>query len=316
MTTIGSGKLSFQPADGWAKLPEEHAFRECPAVAVDAQDNVYLFVRGGKESVLVLDKDGNLLRAWGKSDFTDSRTHGISVDPDGNLWLVDDSQHCAKKYTPDGRLLMTIGAENQAAEKWSGVPFNRPTQAVVSANTGDVYISDGYGNSRVHRFSSEGKHVVSWGSPGCEPGEFQRPHNVVIDENEIVYVADRENNRVQVFDKDGKIQAVWHDIYRPDGMCMGPDGHIYVGELNAQAGMEDCPGLGHRVSVFNRQGQRVARLGDVEDGEGPGQFIAPHSVAVDSQGNLYVGDVSYTMRGSRLDPPRVMRSFQRLNRVG
>ena len=106
-------------------------------------------------------------------------------------------------------LLMTIGAENQAAQKWSGVPFNRPTQAVVSANTGDVYISDGYGNSRVHRFSSEGKHVVSWGSPGCEPGEFQRPHNVVIDEDEIVYVADRENNRVQVFDKDGKIQAVW-----------------------------------------------------------------------------------------------------------
>jgi sugar lactone lactonase YvrE len=120
---------------------------------------------------------------------------------------------------------------------------------------------------------------------------------------------------MQVFDKNGKVQAVWHDVYRPDGICMDADGLIYIGELNSQAGLEDCPRLGHRISVYNQQGQRVARFGDPEDGDGPGQFIAPHGAAVDSQGNLYIGEVSYTMKGARQDPPVVFGSISKLRRL-
>jgi sugar lactone lactonase YvrE len=185
----------------------------------------------------------------------------------------------------------------------------------VSPKSGDLYVTDGYGNSRVHRYSSDGKHVLSWGGPGCEPGEFQAPHNVVIDTDENIFIADRENNRVQVFDNTGKVLAIWHDIYRPDGMCMDKDGLIYIGELLGQVGLEDCPILGHRIGVYTKDGKRLARLGDPQIGDGPGQFIAPHGMAVDSAGNLFVGEVSFGMKGRHEDPPRTYRNFRRLRRV-
>ena len=142
-----------------------------------------------------------------------------------------------------------------------------------------------------------------------------RPHNVGIDQNDTVYVADRENHRVQVFDNQGRLQAVWQNIHRPDGLCVDGEGRVYIGELCAMDGLEDCPGLGHRVSIYDRDGKLLTRFGDPEEGESPGQFIAPHGIAVDSQGSIYVGDAAFTMRGSRLKPPRELRSFQKLRRV-
>ena len=315
MVTLGDGKLMYEDVTGWPNVPAELAFRECPGVAVDGNDNVYLFVRGGKQPVLVFNPEGNLINAWGEGKFTDARTHGLSVSPDGHLWCVDDGLSVAQKYTLDGKLVMTLGNLNSPAQKWGGAPFNRPTHAAVSPTTGEIYVTDGYGNSRVHRFAPDGRHILSWGEAGCDPGQFQRPHNVVVDRDEYVYVADRENNRMQVFDNNGKVQAVWHDVYRPDGICMDADGLIYIGELNGQAGLEDCPRLGHRISVYNKKGERVARFGDPEDGDGPGQFVAPHGAAVDSKGNLYIGEVSYTMKGSRMNPPQVFGSISKLRRM-
>ena len=170
-----------------------------PAVGVnDRSDNVYVLNRG-PHPVIVFDKAGNFVTSWGEGEFN-SRAHGIFCSPDDHIWTVNDNQHCVKKYTTEGKLVLTIGKEGEPAQKWGGQPFNTPTNAAVSPNTGDIYITDGYGNSRVHRYTSEGKHIVSWGAPGIAPGEFQIPHNVVIDENENVYVTDRDNYRLQVFD--------------------------------------------------------------------------------------------------------------------
>ena len=312
--TLGTGTLTFEPVEGWAKLPEGWSFMECPGVAVDSKDNVYIFHRGGDHPVMVFNREGNFLRSWGEGLFT-NRTHGIHVSPDDYVYCVDDSHHAIKKFTLDGKLLLTIGVENQPAPKWGGQPFNRPTHMAVSPTTGEIYISDGYGNSRVHKYTPDGRHILSWGEPGCDPGQFQRPHNVVIDKADNIYIADRENNRVQVFDNNGKVQAIWHDMYRPDGICLDAEGNFFIGELCAQSGLEDCPVLGHRISVYNLQGQRLARFGDPGDSEGPGGFAAPHGVAVDSHGDIYVAEVSYTMKGAHLDPPRVLRSFQKLARV-
>ncbi|MDE3076763.1 MAG: hypothetical protein KGJ86_15205, partial [Chloroflexota bacterium] len=286
---VGDGEFRYRSEQDWAKLPDGWSFVEVSGVAVDSQDNAYVLCRG-EHPVIVLDKHGGFVRSFGEGEFN-RRAHGIHVSPDDFVYTVNDDQHCIKKYTREGKLVATFGKEYDAAPKWSGHPFNRPTNMAVSPKTGDVYVTDGYGNARVHRYAPDGQHLASWGSPGCAPGEFQVPHNVVVDRDENVFVTDRENNRVQLFDRDGQLQDVWHDIYRPQALCMDQS-CIYVGEMLNHADLADCPGLGHRLNIFDRSGRRLARLGDPEIGDGPTQFIAPHGFAVDSQGNLYVGEVS------------------------
>ena len=204
---------------------------------------------------------------------------------------------------------------NEPAAAWSGQPFNRPTHAAISPRSGDLFVTDGYGNSCVHRFSPDGKHLLTWGEPGIDAGQFIRPHNLAIDDEGLIYVADRECHRVQVFDEDGRFVTMWSNIHRPDGLTLAADGNIYIGELNGFPGVDTAPGLGHRVSVLNRDGKLLARFGHPEEGEGAGHFIAPHGIAVDSRGDIYVGKVSTTIRGRGLDPPREMKSLKKLRRL-
>ena len=185
----------------------------------------------------------------------------------------------------------------------------------MSPNTGAIYVSDGYGNSRIHKYTPDGRLLHSWGEPGIDAGQFIRPHNLAIDSNDRVYVADRECHRVQIFDADGKFITMWNNIHRPDGMTLGPDGNIYIGELNGMDGVDDAPGLGHRVSILNLQGELLARIGDPQEGEDAGKFVAPHGIAVDSHGDIYVGEVSYTIRGRHMDPPRELKSLKKLRKV-
>lgn len=309
---LGSGKLTFRPVEGWPRLPQGWSFHEVAGVAVDSSDNVYVLTRGA-QPVIVFDREGNCLRSWGEGLFS-SRPHGIHISPDDFIFCVDDGNHTIRKFSPEGRLLMTIGSENQPAPKWGGDPFNRPTHMAVSPKTGNLYISDGYGNARIHKYTPDGRHLLSWGEPGVDPGQFMRPHNVAVDLDENVYVADRENHRIQVFNGKGQLQAVWPNIHRPCAICLDPEGNLYIGELGPFPGLEDCPGLGHRISIYDLQGKCLTQLGHPEAGEGPGQFIAPHGLALDSCGDLYVGEASYTERGCHLDPPREMRSFQKLIR--
>ena len=205
---------------------------------------------------------------------------------------------------------MEIGERNNPKPRWSGEPFNRPTSAAIHPGNGDIYVSDGYGNSRIHVYTGEGEYKFSWGSPGIDAGQFIRPHNIAIDSNATVYVVDREAHRIQLFDTDGKFMTMWSNIHRPDSMVLWGE-HIYVGELNGMGGVDDAPGLGHRVSIFDLKGNLVSQFGDVNEGEGPGQFIAPHGIAVDSQGSIYVAEVSYTIRGSHMDPPKELRSLSK-----
>jgi DNA-binding beta-propeller fold protein YncE len=312
-TIVSDSGFSYDSLQDWARLPEGWSFVEVSGVAVDANDDVYVLCRG-EHPVVVFDRVGNFLRSFGEGEFN-QRAHGIHAGPSGFIFTVNDDQHCIKKYTSEGKLVLTIGKEYDAAEKWSGRPFNRPTNMAESPVSGDIYVTDGYGNARVHRYAPDGRHLVSWGDAGIAPGEFQIPHNVVVDEDENVFVTDRENNRLQVFDNTGRLIDIWHDIYRPQALCMDAEGTIYVGEMLNHPEMADHPALGHRLNVFSHTGQRLARLGDPAIGDGPTQFIAPHGLAVDSMGNLFVGEVSYTVYGRRFDPPRTYKAFRRLGRM-
>ncbi len=311
---LGGGSMQYEALGEWEQLPDGITLVETPGVAVGADDTVYLMTRNTEHPVMVLRPDGSWIRSFGAGHFSD-RTHGIWIAPDSTLYCADDGTHTITLWSPEGDLLQTIGEANAPAPRWSGQPFNRPTHCAVSPLSGDLFITDGYGNSCIHRFSPKGEHKATWGEPGIDEGQFIRPHNIAIDENGLLYVADRECHRVQIFREDGTFVTMWNNIHRPDGLTLGADGLIYIGELNGIAGVDDAPGLGHRVSVYSRNGKRVALFGDEEEGEGPGEFIAPHGIAVDSRGDIYIGEVANTIRGRQLDPPRELKTLKKLRRT-
>jgi DNA-binding beta-propeller fold protein YncE len=196
----------------------------------------------------------------------------------------------------------------------SGEPFHRCTHTALSPK-GELYVSDGYGNARVHKYSPDGKLLLSWGEAGTDPGQFNIPHNIACDADGWVYVADRENHRVQVFDGNGRFETQWVNMHRPSGLHLARSGEprFYVGEIGGGVAVnQDMPNIGPRVSIYTAKGELLARLGQRPAGLEPGQFISPHGLAVDSRGDIYVGEVSYTNWGRRGPIPPGLRSLQKL----
>lgn len=315
MAVVGSGRHVYEVVEGWAKLPEGWSLVEVCGIGVGRDDRVYVFNRG-THPLIVFDRDGRVLTSWGEGLFV--RPHAVTMGPDDTIYLTDDGDHTVRKCTLDGRVLLTLGTPGRPAPRHSGQPFNRCTHVAVAPD-GCLYVTDGYGNARIHKFSPEGDLLFSWGEPGTDPGQFALPHNICSGRGGLLYVADRENHRVQVFDQDGRFVTQWNNLYRPCGLCI--DGRnpaeetVYVGELCPSLPVsEGVPNLGARVGVYTARGQLLARLGDRLPGSEPGQFVAPHAIAVDSRGDLYVGEVSWTIRGRALDPPRELPSLWKLVR--
>jgi DNA-binding beta-propeller fold protein YncE len=311
-TMIGSGAYAYEELADWVRLPKGWTFREVADVVTDGQDRVYVFNRG-EHPMIVLAQDGTFVTSWGEGLFI--RPHGLTLGPDGTLYCADDGAHCIHKCSMEGQVLMTIGTPGEPAPRHSGRPFNQPTKVAFAPQTGDLYVADGYGNARVHKYSSSGAYLFSWGEYGTEPGQFNLVHSIATDGEGRVYVADRENHRVQVFDDRGNYLDQWNNLHRPCGLCIAGDG-VYIGQLPSHLPVNaDYPNLGACVSIHDRMGRQLARLGDVRLGEDPGQFTAPHGLAVDSRGDIYVGEVSWSAYGKNLDPPRTARCFRKLVRV-
>jgi sugar lactone lactonase YvrE len=318
---LGSGEWSFEVQENWAKVPDEIVLGDCAAVGVDSQDNVYAFNRGD-HPIAVFDQNGNLLRTWGEGVF--SRPHGVHMAPDDTIWLTDDGDHTVRHCTLDGRVLLTIGIPGKPSPFMSGEPFHRCTHTALSPQCDRLYISDGYGNARIHKYTGDGKLLSSWGEPGTDPGQFNIPHNICCDPEGWLYIADRENHRVQVFDGDGKWETQWNNLHRPNGMCLGPNGArghnplCYIGEGGPSGEINrDWPNIGPRVSIHTTEGKVLARLGKPHGGILPGQFTSPHGIAVDSRGNIYVGELSGRSWGrfSKDPMPQKLRVIHRLHKV-
>ncbi|HZP93720.1 MAG TPA: peptidyl-alpha-hydroxyglycine alpha-amidating lyase family protein [Burkholderiales bacterium] len=317
---LGKGRYRYQVLEGWGELPPGMTYGDSAAVCVDSKDNVYVFTRGA-HPVIVFDRNGKFLRSWGQ-DIGFTNPHGAAIGPDDLLYLTDDHGHTVRKCTPDGKVLLLIGTPKTPAPRFSGDPFNRCTHTALSPQ-GDIYVSDGYQNARVHKFSPDGKLLFSWGEPGTDPGQFNLVHNIACDDEGLVYVADRENHRVQVFDGNGKYQGQWNNLMRPCGLFVtrGKDPLGFIGELGPETVAtltKDVPNLGPRLTVVSAKGELLAHLGTRPIGEGVGQFIAPHGIAVDSRGDIYVAEVANTywpiLYGKK--PDHELRSFQKLVRLG
>ena len=272
---FGEGNYRYEVHENWYKLPEDWSFGWVPAVAVDSRDRVYVYSRS-EHPMVVFDREGNLVDSWGDDVLKDA--HGIFIDAEDQVYCVERNTHCLRKFTSDGQLLMTVGTPDQ--EGAEGEPFRLPTDVAFDSQ-GFMYVSDGYGNARMHKFTPEGDWIKSWGSPGTGPGEFDLVHSVRIDKDDRLWVSDRSNNRIQHFDTEGNFLSEWADLHQPDTVFIDDDaGIVYIAELD------------QRVSIWTVDHQKLAEWGRGERSNTPGEFVAcPHGIWVDSHGDLYVGEV-------------------------
>jgi len=276
MTQVGTGKYTYELIRDFCKLPDGQSFGLVSRVAADAQDRIYVFQRKDPP-VVVFDREGKHLGAWGSGQVTDP--HGLKIVGD-TVYTTDRSDSVAKSFTLDGKVLLELGTRGQhsdtgnvtdwLAERAAG-PFNHPTEMIAHPN-GDIYVTDGYRNARVHRFTRNGRLVKSWGAPGHGEGQFHLPHSIAFDDDGKLYVADRSNKRIQIFSPEGDFLGQWTGMGGPNDISRGKDGNFYVAE-------QEDGGKPAYVCVRDGQGNVLARM----------ESRHVHGVGVDSRGDIYAG---------------------------
>ena len=278
MTTVGSGKYTYELVQDFPRLPDGETLGVVSTVATDSQDRVYVFQRTDIP-VMVFDRDGNYLSRWGIGAIADP--HGMTI-ADDIVYITDRSDSVAVSFTLDGRPLQVIGDRGVYSDTGceqagdlvprAAGPFNYPTEMVPSPS-GDIYVSDGYRNSRVHRFGADGQLKQSWGQPGkSAPGEFHLPHSVLVDPEGQVYVCDRANRRVQIFSPEGEFITMWTGMGGPNDISRDSEGIFYICE-------QEADGEPPHTSVRDGEGNVLARW--------PTRHA--HGMWVDSHGDIYLG---------------------------
>lgn len=283
--SVPSDAHPYTPVPGWPKLPTDLRLGAVSGVAAVASGQVFLLHRG-KHPVLYLDRNGTLVRSWG--DDVIKIGHGLCCDPSGSVWVTDIGHHQVFKFTSEGRLLLTLGEKDQPGDALDC--FNQPTDVAVLPS-GEFFVSDGYGNSRIIKFSPDGKPIRTWGQKGTSLGDFDIPHAVVLNSKGNLYVSDRANSRVQVFDSKGRFLTVWHDLDLPpfDGLFCAADDTIYA-----------ASGRGNEVFRLDPSGTVLESYGGPSSTESEvnkeivpplGRFNVAHGVSADRDGDVYVAEV-------------------------
>jgi len=296
----------YEPDTSW---PHQHQnqteWGAMAGVAVDPEGNVWTFNRG-RNPVQVFAPDGSLVRTWdpitkdGVERIEFLEPHQIRVDREGNVWLVDSGLHIVRQFNPEGKLLRTFGIPGESGTDASH--FDKPTDVAIAPD-GAIFVSDGYGNNRIVHFNAAGSFVKAWGSLGAMPGEFSLPHSIAIDSQERLYVADRNNARIQVFDRSGKFLAQWRNLITPWHLVITDADEIYacgsspmrwprqmLGTFRIPGLVLGIPPKDQLVMVFSPEGQ-VRRLWTFPMGKRAGEIEWAHGMAVDRTGNLYLGDI-------------------------
>ena len=319
----GAGRHTYELADWHAQYPGDWQPVEVNALLTDSQGRLHAF-NTGDYPVTVFDRDGSLLTTWGGDSF--SHNHGGCVAPDGSMYVADDGNHTVTRFSPEGKALMVLGERDHpsdtgyttvgpdgrpfddflqmiATTKRSGPPFNAPTDVALSPE-GDIYVADGYGNARVHRFSADGELLLSWGEPGKGPGQFVVPHGIAVDQEGRVLVADRHNDRIQIFDQQGRYLTEWGDLMWPTGIFIDSEQTVYVSELTR-------PG----ISIYDIDGTLLARWGNEGRTEEDPLFVTLHDITVDPEGSIYVCEVMGVIADTPFFRTRKTRMIQKFSRI-
>ena len=270
-------QLNFSPQIDFLKLPKGWYFGEVSGVAINSKDEIYVFNRGA-HPLIKFNKDGNFLESMGEDLFTSS--HGLKIDRYDNIWTTDVGSHLVLKFDPEGRLLMVLGRSNSPGDfvftdtKFS--LFDRPSDLAFDSQD-NIYVTDGYGNSRVVKFNPQGDRLLAWGTKGDAPGQFNLPHAIAIDDDDRLYVGDRENARIQVFDIDGELLDVWDGVGYPYGV-LWTGTQLYMADARSE-----------KILLLEKDGSISGTYG--QSGKGPGCFGWAHMLDNDSEGNLYVAEI-------------------------
>jgi DNA-binding beta-propeller fold protein YncE len=270
-----STESTYQWAENWATFPEGvTAWSAATGVDIDPRTgNIYVFHRNEAMPIMAFDKNGKFLRAWGQGMF--KTTHFLRTDRDGNVWVTDRGDHQVFKFSPEGTLLMTLGRKGVAGENESRDAFNGVADLVIARN-GDIFIADGEStNTRVVKYSKDGKFVAWWGGKGTEPGKFDEPHSIAIDADGRLYVGDRRNKRVQVFDQKGKFLKEWTHLSTPWGVFVKGDRLYVVDGTDANV----------LLIASTKDGKILERIEGLRNAT---------AVTVDKEDAIYIGEVNGT----------------------
>jgi hypothetical protein len=255
---------SYTVERDFGRPPSDMAPARISQLAVDSLGNVHV-LRRGEPPVLVFDPDGAFLHGYGQGEIFDS--HGISIDSRDRVWIADRDAHQIVVFNLEGEPILRIGERHDP--RWT-VPFNHPTRAAVALD-GEIYVADGYGNAQIHRFSPKGEWRASFGQVGQGPGEFMTPHSIIVDREDRLIVCDRENDRLQLFDRHGRWLSEWRGLCRPMDLCERDDGVILV--------TDQVPS----VNAFAPNGERVGRARPSLNGA--------HGIALGRAGEIYLAEI-------------------------
>ncbi len=293
--------VNYELVRNWPMLNEGYKLGQPTGVGIDKNEHIFVFHRAGRKwttpfpdsvisvnTVLELDNQtGKIINSWGANYFI--MPHGLTVDKQNNIWLTDVGLHQIFKFSHEGKLLMKLGVAKTPAN--DSLHFNLPTDIAV-ADDGSFFVSDGYGNSRVVKFSSTGKYIKAWGTYGTKPGQFIIPHGIAIDQKNIIYVADRQNNRIQLFDTNGNfIKELKNDVQVEElpSIAIDNSNHLFAIDYDPTIN-NDSTTKGSTIFVFDPSQHVKYHFG----ASGSANRITSwfHDIAIDSKGNLYVGDIT------------------------
>ena len=294
----GTQKLEYELVNEWPQLSPGYTLGQPTGIGIDNDEHVFVFHRArrrwttpfpdsliSENTILELEGEtGKILNSWGANYFI--MPHGLTVDKDNNIWVTDVGLHQILKFSHDGQLLMTLGVPKVPGN--DSLHFNLPTDVAI-ADDGSFYVSDGYGNSRVVKFSASGEYIFEWGTHGNKQSEFDIPHGITLDNMGNVYVADRQNNRIQVFDSNGiflKELKNSEQVVQLPSVTIDKKQNLYAIDYHFLDTLE----YGSTILQYNKADTVIYQFGGLGTNKRTGSWY--HDISVDKEANIYVGDIN------------------------